>query len=270
MLNAFIWMLKLKDFKKHFIYLTLTTIVSFLIAFYIQTTSLSALFQTILTLIFLAVPFLAITGYFWDTTQNVVDRSVDYKFSNIYGKGIKEKLVGIELPDFNLFKHIWRGISSLVASVLIMLPLYVLLTISGRLQELSSITTMTPTVMICLFYFSFFPALLWNYAKNNSIVSVFNFPKAVYIMGNYTTRYVIHTVILLALIFADKIINHVLCLHLTLDISTLTNIGSIISFLQNTDLLLLILPLIIILIKSIYLLMVYAYILGTIAPIDEF
>jgi hypothetical protein len=43
------------------------------------------------------------------------------------------------------------------------------------------------------------PALLWNYAKQDSIFAVWNFSKAVHIMGTYFGKYLWNTILFIVL-----------------------------------------------------------------------
>lgn len=197
-----------------------------------------------LSLVLILIPCLLISGYFWDLVENIINADIDISANNIYNGKIIQNLK-IELPEFKIFKLIWRGIASVFASFLIGIPYFILIYIfvsSGNIQFLPPWFILFFT----LFYISFFPALFWNYGKNNSVTAVFDIRKAVYISGNYPLRYC----------------SHILGLILVYVISSIAEFAlyQVLSYAS--------IP--IIWIISVYLLYVNAYILGTLAAKNEF
>ena len=113
------------------------------------------------------------------------------------------------------------------------------------------------------------PALLHNYAYRDSVFAVLNLRKAVYLMGNYPFRYLWNTF----LIFIFSLISAVI-------LNFLSNISGFSSNISNVNLshvianIHVIITFAIIMLVTIfwriYPLFVNAYLLGTIAPKEEF
>lgn len=283
-MEAFIWMFKNENFKKHFIMLFFTSIVLFILGLIIF--SLSAfigtvfleynkMFSIIIYFIggfFLLSSFFLVIGYFWELTANIIERKTDFEFSNIYDGNKKEYSV-IELPEWNVKKFVWRGFASIIATIIMYIPFFILLVVSitagaFALNSLGSsllagITTMSaPVILICVLSFILMPGLLWNYAVRDSVVATLNIPKAVYLAGNHLGRYFINGIKYFLFYILDFFIT-----------KTLIILFGIENFRCNLDIaaiVLLILLGIIMFSKFLYKIFVYAYLLGTITPNDEF
>ena len=204
-MEAFIWMFKNKDFKKHFLILT-TCWVFFLIIFEVLSKLETLInpdsnhFNIMLIIVALALLFLifAFAGYFWELTKKIINRSYEIQANHIYDGKVKRKYI-VELPEINMFKFAWRGVASTVATILMIIPYVTLVSIS----VLSGTSEAVPKQIFLFAYLLFtfmVPALLWNYAKTNSVFATINIRKAIYIIGNYTLRY-IKTIFLLLLVF---------------------------------------------------------------------
>ena len=267
MLEPFIWMFKISGIKKHCIYL-----YSVFIAFFTFFGFLTYLLNSIDSLLFfksyiniiwficLLLLFLFFQGYFFNLVENIIMRDWDIESSAIYTKKVKT-IFKISLPELYFFKILWRGIASSVAIVLLLLPFILLVTTSNAVFVLSKLSSFF-VLLIDLFLVLFFPALLWNYSIRNSIVAVFNYRKAIYIMGNYTGSYIKN--ILLGIIYYlidGWIINFIVNIFAKNRIFFAEHHG--INLVYGLILLLIFFT------NYIYSLYVNAYLLGTIAPIDE-
>lgn len=274
MFEPFVWMFKKENFKKHFLYLTLLTPLLYVSGFVLAILGfMNGGFATTEGLILIVGAFLLMiagsclpSGYFYDMTENIIDRETRYTASNIYnGKAPKSYFV-FDLPDFNLFKHIWRGVASFVATILMILP-YVLLMIftifTGTLA--GTLCNVDPLLYVgaYFFYCFFFPALLWNYARTNSVFAVLNIFKAVNIIGNYTLAYMWRVVVFIILFVFNYIVD--------------TFIGAIAGLSSNptiddisiTRIFVMFFAVGVIWLKNLYFWFVYAYLLGTLAPSEE-
>lgn len=258
-MEAFIWMFRQKDFKKHFFYLVSITI--YLIAFCAVVLTLfihnnDKKLDIIIALITL-LPSYFVMGYFWELTENIINRNSNILANNIYDNKIKKEDI-IELPELNFLKFIWRGIVSFVASIIMVLPPLLLIYYIATSGSLCHVNPVALTIGQCLYYL-FIPALLWNYAKQNSIVAPLNIFKAIYILGNYTFRY----------------LKNVAIFFLVNSISIYVNNFIIQNFIvqnkQDNFLFILsaILFIIIFALQCYYFVFVYAYLLGTILPEEE-
>lgn len=103
------------------------------------------------------------------------------------------------------------------------------------------------------------PALLWNYAYKNSVVAVWNIRKAIYLMGNYPFRYIFNTILFILIAVGSSFVDGFAGNFMKVAFTSGDIIGMVLS-----ALLLFLLSL-----KNIYLIFVFAYLLGTIAPTSE-
>lgn len=278
MIQPFIWMFKHKDFKQHFGYLAgilikffipaiILSIFLFLFPNFLQINFQIALL--ILTALLFAAPFLCLQGYMWELTENIISRDWDIVANSVYNGRIKQ-VYKIELPELRTFKLIWRGIASVVANILMAIPIILLILISGILGVIGCKFFNTtvfanpayPYALIgaVLIYWFLVPAFLWNYANRDSVVAVWNLRKAVYIAGNYTGKYILNST-------AFCTFNFLVSLLISL-------IKAILSFglsIANIPFMFATLLIIGIAIYFIYIYSVYvnAYLLGTIAPPHE-
>lgn len=259
MLEAFIWMFKKDEFKKHFLYLSVMLVITIAIAsafFLLNLSRLSDIIITVSALFLLVFFLLSFLGYFWNLTEHIIDRDVEIISNEIYDGKIK-KIFHFALPEFNLTKLAWRGLASIVASLVFLIPYFELLYLGFQSGSLTQ-STYSSLIFLNLFYFAFAPALFWNYAKQNSIFAVLDFRKAVYIMGNFFFKY-FGVIIFYVFIF---IINELF------DSVVLVSIKSLFSS-QIFMVPVIILLSIIIGLKNIYMIFVNAYILGTLVPETE-
>ena len=212
MLKPFSWMFKIGNFKEHFKYLFLI-----LFKFFIPAICLSCVVLfcktlpplwgyvcSILSILLFIAPFLCIQGYFWELTSQIISREFDVTGANVYNGKIKQ-VYKIELPDINTKKFIWRGFASIVANIIMCWPLFAVFTLSTTLGiagimylgtnmfEMQSY--LFAIIGATLLYAFLAPALLWNYAKQDSVVSVLNFRKAIFVAGNYTGKYILNCIL---------------------------------------------------------------------------
>ncbi len=282
-LEPFIWMFKTKNFSKRYFQLLLTVIIFLTLAvlFYLSGSFLSTIypiakFFLVVAVLLSALLTLLIQGYFWELTAKIISRDVDIEASNIYTGKIEDIFI-IELPEFKPIKFIWRGVASVVASILMFIP-FILLVLSAQYTEVfllpyDNIEFYKIIYMICynIIYFCFFaliPAMLWNYAEQNSVVAVWNLRKATYLFETYSFRYIINTVLFIVFYLLNYYI-----------LSVFLRVSGIYEYLfkiQSIELLNsvatsigVIIFLLLIYIIYLYSLHVYAYLLGTIAPHTE-
>ena len=143
------------------------------------------------------IPNLLPIGYFWELTEKIINRESDIQANSVYNGKIK-KTYKFELPEFGIAKFIWHGFASIIANTIMVIP-YMLLLFLGIKNN--SFCTFPQILVISLILFAILiPALLWNYAKQNSVFAVLNIPKAVNIIGNHLFRY-LKTIILLFIIY---------------------------------------------------------------------
>ena len=213
----------------------------------------------IISFIIFAIPFLLVQGYFWELTECIISRNWDIKASNIYNGKIKN-VFNVELPEINTLRFIWRGIASIVATTLMFLP-FGLMIFSGALAVGISDLPRESFIFLYLFIISFIPALLWNYASTNSVFAVWNIRKAIYLMGNYTGKYILNIILFILFYTIDYALLFLASILLGLNINS-TDITS-------TKIVLFIIWVTFAYVKYFYSLYVYAYLLGTIAPPHE-
>ncbi len=276
MIKPLIWMFGTKNFKEHYfrllkIYLKFMVVAAILLVLY-KGLELSLQWELGITVGLLAcviIPMLINQGYFWELTEETINRECDYTASNVYNGRVSE-VYKIHLPIWNTKKFLWRGISSIVASIILYIPVVTLYTYSmfqmaDKNTGIYSIPffsaysfDVTPVMLACLLIYFVTPGLLWNYANRNSIMSILNIRKAIYVMGNYTGRYFFNVLCFLVYFVADFFI---MCMLVKLfGISYMPNMDSNFITLAIFAVYLLITEL-----KYLYLIYVYAYLLGTIA-----
>ena len=278
MFEAFIWMFKNENFRKHVQYLVFTLLKFFipaifllLIKFYFShlMTPTASLIVTVTAWLLYITPFLCLQGYFWELTGNIISREWDIKAASIYNGKIKN-VYKITLPEIHTLKFIWRGIASVVANILMSLPLVSLLIVSGFLGALgikflgtdifSNASYPAAMLIAFLMYWFLVPAFLWNYANRDSVVAVWNLRKAIYIAGNYTGKYILNSTVFCLYNLVVSIVISGIEAGLSFGNLNITNPIGTLSFLVTG------LVLYFIYTYSIY---VNAYLLGTIAPPHE-
>ncbi len=277
MLEPFIWMFKAENFGKRYLQLLIAIVIFTLIAILTNLIGASLPKESgaanTFLIISIASPILLIfliQGYFWELTAGIISRDIDIMASNIYSGKIKS-VFKIKIPDFNPFSFIWRGFASIIASILMFIP-FILLVMSTQYTQVfflpyENAEFYHKIYAICynVIYFLFFaliPALLWNYAKENSIVAVWNLRKAIYLLETYPLKYIWNTFLFIIFYLFNYLILFVIQKYVfNLSLLKITNI-SLISF--GVFFFLFISYLI-----YLYSLHVYAYLLGTIAPTSE-
>ena len=278
MFETFSWMFKNEKFNEHIRYLILTLfkffipaiILSLVLYFFYQIISpIALLVLFVITALLYAAPFLCLQGYFWELAGNIISREWDIKAANIYNGKIKN-VYKITLPEIHTLKFIWRGIASIVANMLMGLPLIVLIFFSTLLGLLGGHVLGTDmftnpsyylaSLISLILYWFLVPAFLWNYANRDSVVAVWNLRKAVYIAGNYTGKYILNSTIFCIYYIAVTFIVYCTKMFLFIGKFDITNLIYLI------NLILISIFSYFIYMYSIY---VYAYLLGTIAPPHE-
>ena len=273
-MEAFTWMFRIEGFKKHYIFLCASQVILLLLACALGAAALfSTEFGNLIVTVVLgiaAVFFFASTGllpsgYFWCLTCSLAERQRDFIFSDVYDGTYKE-IITVELPELKPFAFIWRGFASIVATTLLIYPVLILLAIviaGSFFTGFAHLTEITISYGILFLFIGFLiPGLLWNYAVRDSVIAVWNVPKAIHLMGTYPGKYFGHAFVYLMIAFLWKII-------ITWSVNTFglsfvgfdyTNIFEILKFCIIYLLLFF---------GANYILYVYAYLLGTIAPSGE-
>lgn len=279
MFEAFIWLFYKDDFKNHFFRL-FSLIFIFWIPLFIVASIIylnRSLFDEqilfyigIIFTIGLILPFFAITGYFWELTESIINRETDIVANNIYNNKILTKNI-IDLPAWNLRKFIWRGFASIVATIIMYIPYILLFTaLKIRIPMIaaywgwSSEQTMIITSVLVIFSCLLIPGLLWNYARRDSVVAVLNIPKAFDLMCNHTIRYILHSVLLVIVYFISSFLTSYL--SVILGISGNLDMLADGYFIAAVKLIILLLSCHLI---NIYFIFIYAHILGTLFPTYE-
>ncbi len=280
MIKPLTWMFKVENFKEHYwklfrnyiFYVVLSFILMFLSVGFKNYQTLSFCFLAASIIIFV-LPFLLCQGYFWELTDEAINRDYDITASEVYDGTIK-KIFKISLPKWNTKKFIWRGVASIVATIILYVPLVALMIFGiflGTLPmyEMYAIPIfslfafeVTPLMMLCLLAYLITPALLWNYAKRNSIISVLNIRAAIYLIGNYFGKYCLNSIGLIVLYAVDYL---VMCLLIKLFFG-----NGILAAQDNLfGLVLFGIFFLIWVLKYLYTIFVCAYLLGTIADTGD-
>lgn len=282
MLKPLFWMFKEKDFVKHFFILFFVEIF-FLIAGITVFYTLVKFFGTdnnfallvMLAVIFI-IPFLFMQGYFWELTENVINREIDITTASVYNGKINQNNI-IKLPKIEFFQMIWRGIASIVASLIFFIPIAYALTCYSKTgldpSQTLNYTKEQVSLIFTIFISCFIPALLYNYASRNSVFAMLNIPKAVFIMGNYTWSYIKNTFLFILFSAAYSYIMGLLLylFNTGIDFNNITAIEKQVSSINTENIILpLILTVIITFVFRIYFIYVNSYLLGTIAPRQEY
>ena len=142
--------------------------------------------------------------------------------------------------------------------MMMLLP-FALLVTSGTFLAAFSSLPITTALLLYVFLCAFIPALLWNYAVRDSVFAVWNIRKAIYIMGNYTGKYIWNTLLFIIFYLVDYALIAAIAFILGLN-----NIEP--GFWSGIRLLIFY---IFSYIQYLYCIYVYAYLLGTIAPPHE-
>ena len=281
MLEPFIWMFKTGNFKMHFLQLFSIVFIFWipLAILLLVLNQLGLLYDLIPGFLFkiavfivIILPFLALNGYFWVLTENIISRDTEIASSSVFN-GKLNTINKISLPDWNLSKFIWRGIASIVASIILYLPIYLIISVLNvSVTSISNFWGFSISQVEILFKVSviiaylLIPALLWNYARRDSIVAVLNIPKAVYIITEYPLRYIRYIISYVLVSIIHSLI--VIFIAVICGLAEYQTIAGGYSILHDS--VTKVFPLILfafgIYIVSLYFLFVYSYLLGTLAP----
>ena len=204
MIEPLYWMFKTDNFKEHFLYLLKFGAISYFLAFLIQFLLmnyigldkfvLNIMLQVVSIVLFVS-PGLLLSGYFWCLTDNIIDREQIARANDVYD-GHVNFANKIKLPDLQLGRLLWRGIASIVATIILCLPLAFLIYLFATnfdtiLQFWQLDYVYSAIIGISMFVIIAFvvPALLWNYARRDSVFAVLNIFKASYIISSYPLKY---------------------------------------------------------------------------------
>ena len=277
MLEPFIWMFKAENFKIRYLQLLISiaiflsaAVVAYAIGSALPASSGAANTFLIISFVLPALLVFLIQGYFWELTASIISRDVDIAASNIYSGKIKS-IFKISIPEFKPFAFIWRGFASVIASILMFVP-FVLLVMStlytqifflpyDNIEFYHKLYAISYNIIYFLF-FSLIPALLWNYAEQNSVVAVWDLRKALYLLETYPLKYIWNSILFILFYLFNYAILYVVQKYIfNLNFVKIASTGvlsmSIFLFIFVTYLIYL------------YSLHVYSYLLGTIAPISE-
>jgi hypothetical protein len=217
-------MFKTENFREHYWKLFKNYVIFVLLAFAIMVLSVGFKdYQLIsysllcLSCVIFIIPFLMCQGYFWELTDEIISRDYDITASEVYNGKISQ-IFKITLPRWDLKRFIWRGVASIVATMILFVPMIAMFVFGAILgtipaYEVYSIPifsiysfNITPMILLCLMTYLIIPALLWNYAKRNSIIAVLNLRAGIYLMGNYAGRYFFNSFCFIVYYFIDYLI----------------------------------------------------------------
>lgn len=285
-IEPLVWMFKTKDFKKHFKYLIFITFICWILsiivlqfnfdAIQLFSFELNLLFQLISAILFI-VPLLMTAGYFWCLTDNAINRKIITRSGSIYTGSI-ELGNQITLPDFMPKHFIWRGFASIIATIIMYIPLTTIyLAATNDVNNVISFWnisyeyTNVVFVVITIFFSIFVPALLWNYARRDSVLAMLNLPKAIYIIESYPAKYFKNMI--LFLIFSLLHFYIIKLMLSILSVDTFLVFGNGIPIVQTSILETSFVNLVVFLffgyITELYFVFINSYLLGTIAPPSE-
>lgn len=253
-MQPFIWMFKIKDFKQHFWYLICLSIILYVLCIGLAFIPIPEPFKFLtkgISYLLSTIPGLYIVGYFWNLTEQIINREKDIDANNIYDGKIKETYT-ITLPELNFIDNIWRGIASIIATILLAIP-FAIIMLAGFKQGTLAALPPAFALFIPAFLCMFFPALFWNFAYRGSVVAVWNIRKAIYLVGNYPLKYFVN-------VFTMVVIN-IISTAIDYFLSTFA--------LSKANLIIITIVYAIIGLKYLYFIFVNAYLLGTIAPTSE-
>ena len=289
LIEPFVWMFSVKNFKHHFLYLLLTAAVCWVISvlifvctggnFFITPNLMFNILIIILEVSLILAPVLCLTGYFWCLTDNIINRDTQPELNSVYdGKSANLKNI-IELPEWNILKFAWRGIASIVATILMYIPFA--LVMSYIVFNLSNITAfwnfnntqaIIVTLIIVILISLLIPGLLWNYARRDSVFAMLNFPKSIYIMESYPKKYFLNSFLIVLFSFARSFVTRAILFSLGYGAMLTTNSvpASYSDLLLSGFITVYIIIFIISYIIDCYWIFVNSYLLGTIAPPSEY
>lgn len=210
LIEPLIWMFKVENFGKHLLNHVITFLCSWIVLgllliifsyFFTNLTPEFEIAKNVILFLIMMIPWLSLAGYFWCLTDNIINREQLPVANSIYNGRVK-LIDKITLPEWDSMRFIWRGIASIVTTIIMYIPIVMI--ICTILHNLDSVLTFWNIpheygykifVGLTIFLLFFVPALLWNYAKRDSVVAVLNFPKAVYIVETYTGTYILNTLL---------------------------------------------------------------------------
>ena len=212
MFKPFSWIFEIENYKEHFKYLFLIMFkflvpaicLSAFVLFYKGLTPLVTTILVVLAAFLFVAPFLCVQGYFWELTSQIISREWDLMGASVYNGKMKE-VYKITLPDIKTKKFIWRGFASVVANIIMCWPLFAVIAISSSLgiagamvlgSSMLEMQSYSAGILGATLIYAFLaPALLWNYAKQDSVFAVLNFRKAVFVAGNYSGKYLLNCIL---------------------------------------------------------------------------
>lgn len=287
MLEAFVWMFKTKDFKQHYLKLFITAVILLVIGLAIdfacinyasscdKTKLVPMVASIVLGCVLVLLPIYLIQGYFWEMVSNIIDRTDGFSASSVYDGKVK-RLFQAELPEWNIPKFVWRGFASIVATIILYVPWTILFLLpfilntgaimdaTNPMELFTGITSIgLPLILLGILSIFIVPGLLWNYASQNSVFSMLNIFKAIYLFGNYTMRYFVNGIKFFIFYIADMLLSK--CLVLILGIQSIKTNADF----NVLSITLLVIFGIIMTLKYLYKIYVYAYLLGTLTPSTE-
>ena len=288
LIEPFIWMFKADRFKYHYLFLALTAVICWLLTYLIYLVS-GGFFNSgnfildiviiILELALFLAPTLCLTGYFWCLTDNVIGRNLEARYSNVYD-GVADIVDVIKLPDWDLFRFIWRGIASIFASFIMYIPfsLFLILVIFNLsilavLWDLDPFQVTIATGIFLLLFVLLIPGLLWNYARRDSVVAVLNIPQAIYLMESYPLKYFFNSFLIVLFSIARSLAIRAVIFALgfgSVLTTTYTSAAQIESLMSSDIFMIYVIILLVSYVIDAYWIFVNAYLLGTIAPPSEY
>ena len=285
LIEPFIWMFSVENFKKHFIYLLLVPVVCWVTVFLmflctngftIQNLVLNVVL-IVLTIFVLLCPILCLTGYFWCLTDNIIGRNLEAKLNSVYNGKADFKNV-ITLPEWDIPRFIWRGIASWFASVIMYIPIVlVMVFIIFNMSLIASFWNLDPRQMIIavsiimIMISLLIPGLLWNYARRDSVVAVLNIPKAIYLMESYPLKYFLNSFLMVVFSIARSFIIRAIMIAIGMGAIFATNTApnSYADFFNPSFITAYVVSIILGYILDSYWIFANSYLLGTIAPPSE-
>lgn len=286
--EMFTWMLKKEDFKNHifklfnilFIFFILLMLIALCLNLLRNTASPQLLIGLKFTFaVIMLLPFLFITGYFWSLTENIINRDVDITANSIYNNKLKQKFI-INFPEWNIIKFLWRGLASIIATIIMYIP-YILILGNSNSQLANTAafwgwdSAQTTIITNSLFIISciLVPGLLWNYARQDSIVATLNIPKAFYLITTYPFRYLTHSLFLVFIYLLYAKIMDFLTTIINFSKYPDYRIDEYVIYVMSYSATDIFFKIVLLLfgcyIISLFFLYVYAYILGTLTPSNE-
>lgn len=202
------------------------------------------------------VSFLFIQGYLYELIDCIIQRKREIIAPSIYNKKVKSIFI-ITPPDIKILKLIWRGVASIIASILLYAPYALLLSTKMHLDVFDLPMQHIKIWESCYFvfykflfvaYFFYVPAFLWNYANSNSVLGVLDIRRTSYVITNNFPRYIFNAVLFALFYLAND--------DLTMFIIN--------SFASNTVIFNLLFSL-----QYVYFINVIAYLLGTITQPED-